>query len=75
MNVSVWDADFVRALRGKLLDEHLAADTRGITMRAAMALYRDTALANAAPSRSSWIITGANGICMSGAGSPERVWT
>ncbi len=48
MNVSVWDADFVRALRGKLLDEHLAADTRGITMRAAMALYRDTALANAA---------------------------
>ena len=48
MNVSVWDADFVRALRGDLLDEHLAADTRGMTMREAMTLYRETAQANTA---------------------------
>jgi cardiolipin synthase len=48
MNVSVWDADFVRALRGELLDEHLAADTRNMTMRDAMKFYRETAQANAA---------------------------
>jgi phosphatidylserine/phosphatidylglycerophosphate/cardiolipin synthase-like enzyme len=48
MNVSVWDGDFVRALRGELLDEHLAADTRALTMREAMKLYCKTAQANAA---------------------------
>jgi cardiolipin synthase A/B len=46
MNVSVWDANFVRALRGELLDEHLAIDTRDMTMRDAMKLYREMAQAN-----------------------------
>jgi phosphatidylserine/phosphatidylglycerophosphate/cardiolipin synthase-like enzyme len=48
MNAAIWDADFVRALRGQLLDEHLAADTRNMPMREAMQLYRQTATSNTA---------------------------
>lgn len=48
MNVSVWDVDFAHALRAELLDEHLAANTRDMTMRDAMQLYRQRAQANTA---------------------------
>jgi phosphatidylserine/phosphatidylglycerophosphate/cardiolipin synthase-like enzyme len=48
MNVSVWDNYIVHALRSELLEEHLARDTRGMTMREAMQAYRECTAANTA---------------------------
>ncbi len=46
LNASIWDAAAVRALRVDLLKEHLGADTSALDGRAALKLYRDTAIAN-----------------------------
>jgi phosphatidylserine/phosphatidylglycerophosphate/cardiolipin synthase-like enzyme len=47
LNASIWDADFVRALRVQLFREHLAADPSAQDIRTAQALFRETAKANA----------------------------
>jgi len=46
MNASVWDGEVVRALRCKLLAEHLGQDTDGLDDRAALRLYRRVAERN-----------------------------
>ncbi|HEX3116224.1 MAG TPA: phosphatidylserine/phosphatidylglycerophosphate/cardiolipin synthase family protein [Bradyrhizobium sp.] len=43
MNASIWDPEFVRALRCELLAEHLGHDTKTIDDRSALSLYRDIA--------------------------------
>lgn len=48
MNASIWDAEVVRALRCRLLAQHLAIDTAGLDDRAALALFRDVADRNRA---------------------------
>lgn len=47
LNASIWDETVVKALRTELLLEHLGTDTSAMDDRAALALYRDVALANA----------------------------
>lgn len=47
LNASIWDDDVVKALRTELLAEHLGTDTAHLDDRAALAHYRDLALANA----------------------------
>jgi len=47
LNASFWHAATVRRLRCALLEEHLARDTGGLDDRAAQALYREVARANA----------------------------
>jgi phosphatidylserine/phosphatidylglycerophosphate/cardiolipin synthase-like enzyme len=47
LNATIWDDDVVRALRVELLLEHLDVDTSDLDDRAALALYRDIAVANA----------------------------
>ena len=46
MNVSFWDATVVRRLRCRLLAEHLGQDTADLDDRAALRLYRQTAVHN-----------------------------
>ncbi len=46
LNASVWHPPTVRALRERLLAEHLARDTSSLGDRAAMRLYREVATAN-----------------------------
>jgi phosphatidylserine/phosphatidylglycerophosphate/cardiolipin synthase-like enzyme len=46
LNASVWHPPTVRALREKLLAEHLARDTSSVGDREAMRLYREVATAN-----------------------------
>jgi cardiolipin synthase len=46
MNVSMWDADVVRALRCELLKEHLGEDTSGLESSAALRLFRKIAAHN-----------------------------
>ncbi len=46
MNAAIWDAEVVRALRCRLLAEHLDRDTAGIDDRAALCLYREIAQEN-----------------------------
>lgn len=46
MNASIWDAHAVRMLRCELLAEHLGQDASGLSDRAAMRLYRETAERN-----------------------------
>nr|WKF59469.1 putative cardiolipin synthase YwiE [Paraburkholderia busanensis] len=48
LNVSVWDAEWVRALRCELLREHLDEDTSAMTDRAAFTRYACIARENAA---------------------------
>ena len=48
LNASFWHAPTVRGLRRALLEEHLARDTQGLDDRAAQAMYRQIARANAA---------------------------
>ena len=47
MNASVWDGDVVRALRCRLLQEHLEEDTSLLNDRASLRRYREVARANA----------------------------
>ena len=47
MNASVWDEDVVRALRCRLLQEHLEEDTSLLNDRASLRRYREVARANA----------------------------
>lgn len=47
LNASFWDDDVVKALRAELLQEHLGLDTAHMDDRAAMAHYRELAIANA----------------------------
>lgn len=47
MNASIWDAEVAQELRCALLAEHLAVDTGHMDARAAMALFREVATANA----------------------------
>lgn len=46
MNVSVWDANVVHALRCELLKEHLGEDTSGLENTAALRLFREIATEN-----------------------------
>jgi phosphatidylserine/phosphatidylglycerophosphate/cardiolipin synthase-like enzyme len=46
LNASFWHADTARALRVELLREHLGVDTSDLDDRAALRLYRETALRN-----------------------------
>ena len=46
LNVSFWHDDTARTLRDKLLHEHLGRDTSFLGGRAALALFREVALAN-----------------------------
>jgi phosphatidylserine/phosphatidylglycerophosphate/cardiolipin synthase-like enzyme len=46
LNASFWHADTARELRAGLLNEHLAIDTSDLDDRAALRLYRETALDN-----------------------------
>lgn len=48
MNVTFWSPDVARQFRVDLLQEHLGADTTHLDDRAAFALYRERAKANAA---------------------------
>jgi cardiolipin synthase len=48
LNAAIWDADTVRALRRKLLMEHLGEDTEPLTDSEAMQHYRRIARENAA---------------------------
>lgn len=52
MNATVWDADWVRALRCQLLLEHLAQDTGSMDAREALQLYRRIAHGNTSRWRS-----------------------
>lgn len=47
LNVSFWAPDVARQLRVDLLHEHLGLDTSALDDRAAFALYRERAHANA----------------------------
>ena len=47
MNASVWDGDVARALRRRLLQEHLDEDTNFLNDRASLRRYREVARANA----------------------------
>lgn len=47
LNASFWHSSTVKRLRGALLEEHLGRDTRALDDRAAQALYRQIARANA----------------------------
>jgi phosphatidylserine/phosphatidylglycerophosphate/cardiolipin synthase-like enzyme len=46
LNASFWDAETVRALRARLLAEHLGRDTSALGDRAALALFRELAWEN-----------------------------
>ncbi len=46
MNASIWDGDVARALRCRLLAQHLGVDTRQMDDRAALRLFRDIARSN-----------------------------
>ncbi len=46
LNASFWHAETVRALRVELLHEHLGRDSSALDDRAALRLYRETALSN-----------------------------
>jgi cardiolipin synthase len=48
MNATIWDADVVRALRCRLMAEHLGQDTAELDDRAAFRLYQEVAAANLA---------------------------
>jgi len=47
LNVSLWHADTVRALRAELFAEHLGRDTSGLEAREALRLFRQLARSNA----------------------------
>ena len=46
MNASIWDSDVARALRCRLLAQHLGVDTGQMDDRAALRLFRDVAHSN-----------------------------